>query len=243
MYKGLKLIIPENLCKEMLTLIHETHLGIVKCKIRAREFMYWPGMMSDIQDIVEKCEICTVNNKKTNNKEPMSMIGSELPDRPSSKLAADLLQYKGEHYLLTVDYFSKWPEIDKLDELNSSNVICYFKKHISRFGYIDKLITNNGPQFASGDFAKYAKEYGFIHITTSPHFPQANGQAERFAQTVKNLIKKSKDPYKALLDYRNTLLERNELSPAQLQVGRRLKSSLPTSSVLLEPTFVNEKKV
>jgi hypothetical protein len=135
MYKGLKLIIPENLCKEMLTLIHETHLGIVKCKIRAREFMYWPGMMSDIQDIVEKCEICTVNNKKTNNKEPMSMIASELPDRPSSKLATDLLQYKGEHYLLTVDYFSKWPEIDKLDELSSSNVICYFKKHISRFGY------------------------------------------------------------------------------------------------------------
>ena len=92
----------------MLTLIHETHLGIVKCKIRAREFMYWPGMMSDIQDIVEKCEICAINNKRTNNKEPM--IASELPDRPSSKLAADLFQYKGEHYLLTVDYFSKWPE-------------------------------------------------------------------------------------------------------------------------------------
>jgi hypothetical protein len=83
------------------------------------------------------------------------MIASELP---FSKLAADLFQYKGEHYLLTVDYFSKWPEIDKLDELSSSNVICYFKKHISRFGYIDKLITNNGPQFASGDFAKFAKE-------------------------------------------------------------------------------------
>jgi transposase InsO family protein len=65
------------------------------------------------------------------------------------------------------------------------------------------------------------KEYGFIHITTSPHFPQANGQAERFVQTVKNLIKKSKDPYKALLDYRNTRapLEGIELSPAQLQIG------------------------
>jgi hypothetical protein len=53
MYKGLKLIIPEKLRKELLTLIHEKHLGISKCKIRAREFMYWPGMMSDIQDIVE----------------------------------------------------------------------------------------------------------------------------------------------------------------------------------------------
>jgi transposase InsO family protein len=127
-----------------------------------------------------------------NNKEPM--LASELPDRPSSTLAADLFQHKCEHYLLTVNYFSKWSKIDKLDELSSSNVICYFKKHISRFGYIDMLITDNGPQFASGEFAKFAKEYGFIHITTSPHFSQANGQAERFVQTAKNLIKKSKDP-------------------------------------------------
>jgi hypothetical protein len=80
-----------------------------------------------------------------------------------------------------------------------------------------------------------------IHLPTSPHFPQA--QAERFVQMVKNLIKKSKDPNKALLDYRNTPLEGIKLSPAQLQIGRRLKSSLPTSSTLLEPTFVNGKKV
>ena len=79
-------------------------MGIVKCKIRASEFMYWPGRMSDIQYIVEPSEICAVNNKKANNKEPM--IASELPDRPSSKLAADLFQYKSEHYLLIVDYFS-----------------------------------------------------------------------------------------------------------------------------------------
>jgi hypothetical protein len=50
-------------------------------------------------------------------------------------------------------------------------------------------------------------------------------------------------PNKALLDYRNTPLVGIELSPAQLQIGRRLKSSLPTSSALLEPPFVNGKKV
>ncbi|CAC5365063.1 unnamed protein product [Mytilus coruscus] len=87
MYKGLKLIIPERLRKEMLQLIHETHMGIVKCKTRAIEFMCWPGMMSDIQDIVEKCDTCAVNNK-----EPM--ITSKLPDRPSSKQAADLLNQR-----------------------------------------------------------------------------------------------------------------------------------------------------
>jgi hypothetical protein len=39
------------------------------------------------------------------------------------------------------------------------------------------------------------------------------------------------------------MLEGIELSPAELQIGRRLQSSLPTSSALLEPTFVNGKKV
>lgn len=241
MYKGQKLIIPENLRKEMLNLIHESHLGIVKCKTRAREFVYWPGLMSDIQDKVEKCEICATSNKKTNHKEPM--IASKIPDRPSSKIAADLFQYKDEHYLLTVDYYSKWPEVDKLDSTKSANVICYLKKQMSRFGYIDQLITDNGPQFSSDEFARFAKDYGFIHTTTSPHFPQANGQAERFVQTVKNLIKKSNDPYKALLDYRNTPLDGLKLSPAQLHIGRRLKSSLPTTSELLKPTSVDERKV
>ncbi|CAC5369451.1 unnamed protein product [Mytilus coruscus] len=114
---------------------------------------------------------------------------------------------------------------------------------MSRFGYIDQLITDNGPQFACREFAQFAKEYGFVHTITSPHYPQANGQAERFVQTLKNLIKKSKDPYKAMLDYRNTPLDEIELSPAQLHIGRRLKSSLPTSAPLLKPTFVNEQKV
>ena len=48
------------------------------------------------------------------------------------------------------------------------------------------------------------------------------------------MIKKSKDPTEALLDYRNTPLEGVMLSPAQLHIGRRLKSSSPTTEALLK---------
>ena len=89
--------------------------------------------------------------------------------------------------------------------------------------------------YASSAFTDFSKSYGFVHTTSSPHFPQANGEAERAVQTIKNLLKKAQDPYKALLNYRNTPLDGINLSPAQLLMGRRLKSSLPTKVDLLKP--------
>ena len=45
----------------------------------------------------------------------------------------------------------------------------------------------------------------------------------------------TKDPYKGLLNYRNTPLDGINLSPAQLLMGRRLKTSLPTKVDLPKP--------
>ncbi|VDH93048.1 Hypothetical predicted protein [Mytilus galloprovincialis] len=53
---------------------------------------------------------------------------------------------------------------------------------------------------------------------------------------------KSKDPHKALLDYRNTPLD-IDLSPAQLFLNRRLKTSLPTLLPLLMPQNVNNSEI
>lgn len=44
--------------QKMVDIVHESHLGIVKCKSRARECMYWPGMAVQIEDKVSKCHIC-----------------------------------------------------------------------------------------------------------------------------------------------------------------------------------------
>ena len=42
--KGTRIIILNNQCKVILKLIHEGHLGLNKCKLRAKETVHWPGL-------------------------------------------------------------------------------------------------------------------------------------------------------------------------------------------------------
>ena len=50
--KGEKLIIPRNMCQEILKIIHASHMGTEECKCRAKDIVYWLGMLSQIEDIV-----------------------------------------------------------------------------------------------------------------------------------------------------------------------------------------------
>ncbi|XP_033728225.1 uncharacterized protein K02A2.6-like [Pecten maximus] len=150
---------------------------------------------------VSNCSTCATNSRK-NPKEPLLMM--ENPNRPWSVISADKFEFQGHNYLVTIDHYSKWPELSKLDNMSNKNTMLYLKSQMSRYGIPDKLITDNGPQFANEEFKKFSKTYGFEHTTSSPRYPQANGQAERTVQTVKNILKKSEDPYKGLLAKRNS---------------------------------------
>lgn len=128
----------------------------------------------------------------------------ELPDRPWSKIASDIFVYQQNHYLLIADHYSKWFKIIVLEDLSSLQVINSLKSIFSKYGIPNELISDNGPQYASAEFRDFAKEYAFVHSTSSPLYPRLNGQAERMVQTAKRILKKNKDPNKTLMDYRNT---------------------------------------
>jgi len=122
-------------------------------------------------------------------------------------------------YLLVVDYASRYVEIAQLTPSRSTDVIVHQKSIFARHGIPETLMTDNEPQFSGMAFATFAESYGFRHITSSQRFPQSNGEAERTVKTVKDLLKKAADPYRALLAYRAMPLQ-NGHSPAQLLMGR-----------------------
>ena len=67
------------------------------------------------------------------------------------------------------------------------------------------VVSDNGPQFRAETYKRFAEEYGFKHVTSSPYYPQGNGEAERAVGTVKRLLEKEKDL--ALLAYQSTPLQ------------------------------------
>lgn len=88
----------------------------------------------------------------------------------------------------------------------------------------------------------FAAEYKFEHITSTPRYPQSNGEAERAVQTIKNLLTKAADPYRALLAYRSTPLS-NGFSLSELLMGRRLRTTVPAFPAMLEPAIPDFRTV
>uniref|UniRef100_A0A3Q4GPK8 Integrase catalytic domain-containing protein n=1 Tax=Neolamprologus brichardi TaxID=32507 RepID=A0A3Q4GPK8_NEOBR len=110
----------------------------------------------------------------------------------------------------------------------------------------EAVITSMKAVFARhGVFGQFAKEWDFVHTTSSPHYPQSNGLVEKSVQTVKRLMSKARDSgadfYQSLLVYRTTPLECG-MSPAQLLMGRHLRSNLPIQDNLLKTKDGNTKK-
>ena len=154
----------------------------------------------------------------------------------------DLFEIDGKHYMLIVDYYSSFFEVNQLSSLSSERVIEVCKQHFARYGIPEIVISDNGTQYSSEQFRDFSEQYQFEHVTSSPHFPRSNGKAEKTVQIAKNLLKKAKregsDPYLAILNYRNTPIDGLDASPAQMLMHRRTRTTLPTASKLLKPKVV-----
>lgn len=148
----------------------------------------------------------------------------------------DIFYADRRNYLVVVDYFSKFFELLQLRTTTTADIISELRPMFARYGIPDVVRSDNGPQFASNEFRRFLASYDCRHITSSPYYPQSNGQAERAVQTAKALLAKSTDVHDALLAHRTTPGSCG-YSPAQLLMGRQLRSNVPVTSQTLVPSW------
>ena len=101
--KGTRIVIPNKQGQAILKQLHEGHLGLNKCKLRAKETVYWPRLNTELENLVLNCELCLKYSTAKCKLEPSLTLGQEIPLYPWTKLATDIFCLKGHHiYLLWI---------------------------------------------------------------------------------------------------------------------------------------------
>ena len=228
--------------KNSIATVHRSHQDIQGYIRLPKDGVYWPLMNQEITDYVSQCSVCNMHRPEQ-CKEPM--VPRDVPDRHWAKVGADLFKLQGQHYLLLVDNFSNFFELMRLS--SSTRTKCMIDAMRSQFahhGVPEVVMSDNGPQFSCDEFRVFAQRWDFEHVTSSPRYPQSNGQVERAIGTVKNIVKKAmedgSDAQLALLNFRNTVREGYSASPAQLLFGRRCRTLIPIQRSRMNPKFATD---
>jgi transposase InsO family protein len=153
LFKSGRIVVPQTLREDMTKGLHSSHLGVEGCLRRAREILYWPKMSSKVKELVSKCSVCNMYQPKQ-CKEPL--LSRDSPALPWSKVGVDLFIYENRNYVITVDYFSNFFEVDYLTSNTTTAVVKKLKEQFSRHGIPETVFTDNGPQFVCKEFREFS---------------------------------------------------------------------------------------
>ena len=244
---GMRVVIPNKLQGRVLEELHDGHLGVVKMKALARSYVWWPNISGQLEELAKACSGCQ-HNQKMPTKAPLHPW--EWATTPWQRIHIDYAgPFQNSMFLVVVDAHSRWPEVVPVSSTTSSSTIEVLRDLFARFGIPEQIVSDNGTQFVSEEFQAFVRSNGIRHLTSAPYHPATNGLAERAVQTFKQALRsmhQSPKPVKEklakfLIAYRNTPHSTTGVSPAQLLLGRPLRTRLDLVKPSLNHKMVNQQ--
>ncbi len=188
------IFLPASLVPEALSDAHGNllvgHDGIYKTKERLLQCFYWPGMDADIATHLKSCHRYQLRRK--DDRPPPALLSTlPQPTEPNQRVHADFFgplktSDSGKKFILCMtDTLTKYVELVPLQNKEATTVAeAIFDKWICRFGAPLDLVTDQGKEFCAKVSKDLLKRLGTNHLTTSPHHPQCNSQAEVANKTI-----------------------------------------------------------
>ena len=109
-------------------------------------------------------------------------------EQPWEKITTDLFEIKGHSYLVTIDYYSNFMEVDNVSSTTSNQVFALIKKQCAHYGIPKCIVSDPGPQLTSKEFRLFTSEWGINHVMSSPGHHSVNGKAEAVVKVMKHMM-------------------------------------------------------
>ena len=203
------------------------HLGITKCQYHAQQYVYLPGINSDIKCRVETCIACQCHHLEN----PQQLIQQiPAPEYPWQLLGADFFHFDGSEYLTVSDCYSKMLIIHRIPALqcNPAKMISIMQELSAENGIQESLCTDNGPQFANALFVEFSTYWKFDHNPSAPRKPRSNCQAVAAVKIVKELPTCTKcSSLDAYLAHHRKPINVHLCFPAEFQFHDTLHTTVP----------------
>ena len=162
-----------------------------------------------------------------------------IPSKPWSTVALDHggPYPDGQYNLVMIDKRTRYPVVEAVPSTNFEVNKGRFKHIFATYGTPRRIETDNGPPFNSKEFKESGKQEGFEHHKITPLHPRANGEAERFMQTLnkveriahlqgKNRYERQNAIQDMLVAYRSTPNPATGLAPYDAMRGCIIRTKL-----------------
>ncbi|PFX28550.1 Uncharacterized protein K02A2.6 [Stylophora pistillata] len=213
--------------------LHAAHLGYDSMMRQARDIGFWHAMSTEIRQLAENCEACQIHKPR---KKKETFKQHEEGETAWSKIGVNLFKIKEINYLVTVDCYLNFIEVDYLPTTTTEQVITKPKEHFARYGTLIQMVTDSGSQFLSREFKNFTRNWGIGHVISSPHHHKSNGKVEDAVKIAKTMMCKTllngTNQHEALLELRNTPHQDTEASPTEMMFGGNTLSMLPSSRTM-----------
>ena len=242
--RGNRTVVPPKQQERLLNELHETHMGAVKMKSMAREYIWWPSINMDIENIAARCDGCA----KHKSKPPLtSLTHWPWATRPMERVHVDFAEYKGVMLFVMIDVYTKfiWSVIMH-QNTTASRLLSVLDAIFADRGLPTVIVSDNGPQFTSDLFKEHMKTLGVKHVLTPPYHPASNGSADRAVGCLKQALYKMEAPAatpglqaaitKFLEIYRSAPHTTTHISPHEMMKGHAPR----TKFSLLKPSHVRD---
>lgn len=233
--RGNRIVMPETLRVRTLQLAHEGHPGMTIMKQRLRAKVWWPKLDMQVERYVRSCRGCMLVAAPS---APEPMKRRELPSGRWQHVAIDFLgPLPSGHYLfVVVDYFSRYIEVEIMTKTDSTETIKRLNAIFARFGLPLSITADNGPQFSSEEFRQYCNDNNIKLISTTPYWPQQNGEVERQNRSLLKRLVISQatntdwicELNKYLLMYRSSPHSTTKKTPSEMLLGYNIRDRLPS---------------